>query len=226
MSILIAALGFDIGHIVRIVSRMYERDMVRIAYLLVSSIRGNVDQRSSAAIADLSKILQVLKIRVEPIVIEILDPDDAVKKILDLVERASKELRENEELIISLAGGTRALVSYTAMAIVHIIPKLARVSLVWEVEGGGPEITARGEIVGELVTHIYGREAVKPEIVVLETLKELGKAKLSEIHRKLEEKGYRWTKQYTYKILKNLEEKGQVTRISRGRYMATQQAHK
>jgi repressor of nif and glnA expression len=56
---------------------------------------------------------------------------------------------------------------------------------------------------------------------VLRVLRELKKVKLSEIQGELEKRGFRWTKQYTQKILKKLEEKGLARKISRGRYIAS-----
>lgn len=222
MSKLIAVLGFDVGHIIRIASRMYDRDRVRAAHLLISSIRGSVDQRSRAAAADTAKILEILGSRVEVFTIEITDPREAVIKVVEVMEQASRDLGEREELIISLSGGTRALVSYTVIAALHLIEKLGpRASIVWEVEGGGAEIIAKGEVINEIASLIYGEEAGGAEAIVLRVLRGLKKAKLSEIHEELKKRGFRWTKQNTQKILKKLEEKGLARKISRGRYIAS-----
>jgi|GEM_PF-6338968 len=222
MSKLIAVLGFDIGHILRIASRMYDRDRVRAAYFLISSVRGSVDQRSRAAAADITKILEFLGSRVEVFEIEITDPREAVIKVVEVMEQASRDLREGEELVISLSGGTRALVSYTVIAALHLIKKLSmRVSIVWEVEGGGTEITAKDNAINEIASLIHWEEAGGAEAIVLRILRELKKAKLLDIHRELEKRGFMWTKQYTQKILRKLEEKGLARKISRGRYMAS-----
>jgi hypothetical protein len=201
MSKLIAVLGFDVGYIIRIASRMYDRDRVRAAYLLISSIRGSVDQRSRAAAADTAKILEILGSRAEVFTIEITDPMEAVIKVVEVMEQASRDLGEREELIISLSGGTRALVLYTVIAALHLI--------------------AKGEVINEIASLIYGEEAGGAEAIVLRVLRELKKVKLSEIQGELEKRGFRWTKQYTQKILKKLEEKGLARKISRGRYIAS-----
>jgi len=71
------------------------------------------------------------------------------------------------------------------------------------VEGAGVELRLSGPGLRGLVSQaVWGPS--RAEEAVLRVLQEIGPARLAEIHRKLVEKRYTRTKQYTHKILTKL----------------------
>jgi len=131
-----------------------------------------------------------------------------------------EDARAGERIVLDLSGGTRVLVSLVALAAFsrpEIVEAVAEV--IWEVEGAGVELRLSGPGLRGLASQAVGGPS-KAEEAVLRTLREIGPARLAEIHRKLREKEYTWTKQYTHKILTKLVEGGVVLKTARGKYRA------
>jgi len=128
--------------------------------------------------------------------------------------------RAGDGIVLDLSGGTRALVSLVALAAFsrpEIVEAVAEV--IWEVEGAGVELRLSGPGLRGLASQAVGGPS-KAEEAVLRALQEIGPARLAEIHRRLREKGYTWTKQYTHRILTKLVERGVVLKTARGKYRA------
>ena len=202
-------LGFDITHAVITLSSYKPSKAVAV----VATVDGRMDPRASIAYSSFSQAAIAMGVDVSKIEIEVSDIHSAVAKLRNTL----KELSANPPLFVDLGGGMRVLVIETLLAYLSLPNDVRkRIRLIIYFEGTNRSMELSSENLIEIT--MPKRVVLKPiEKEILEIL-ESGTYSLNELHTKLQQRGYRFTKQYIHKILQNLIKQDLVERVSRGCY--------
>ncbi|MEM1831452.1 MAG: DUF6293 family protein [Desulfurococcaceae archaeon] len=209
----IVLLGFDVSHVMRTIQMYKLSDVV----VIVSSIKGRIDQRVSLARSMLSQYAKLLNVNYYEYEVEITDLYEAVNDIKDIINRFAS----GSELVIDASGGPRLLVIETILAYLSLLDELGEnTKLIIYVEGATDYVEIDYETLIKLLERgIELRKLGNLEREILISMKPNIEYRLNEIHEILSKKGYNYKKQYTYKLMRNLERKGLIERVGRGVYV-------
>ncbi len=210
---LISLLGFDISHILLILSKSSIK--LNKIIVLVGNIRGEIDSRVETAYMMLKQFANMVNIDVERIDIDVIDTVAAIKKITEILEN-------NVPAILDLGGGLRLLVIETFLAYTLLTRSKSQYITVYTVLEG------RNEIIEVDLNKIKkGVEQAKMlnerEKRVLEYIvkKEGAIVTPKEILDELKAIGYNISKQQLSKILSKLVRIGLIEKIDIGKYRSS-----
>lgn len=211
MSIAIIVLGFDITHAVLTLTS-YKPSRVVVILALVN---GRLDPRSSIAFSSLEQVATSMRIAIERLEVEVVDPLKAVEKLRNVME----DLAKKSPIIIDLGGGLRLLVIETFLAYLSLPSTLRSNSkVVVYIEGTNEARELTPEDLKRILTRkTYPLTYIEESI--LQFMEEAKEYTLRDIHIAVRNMGFNVSKQYIHKVLKKLVERGLISHVRRGRYI-------
>jgi DNA-binding transcriptional ArsR family regulator len=211
---LITLLGFDVTHAVIAFSTFNPQKVVCI----LASVGGVVDARTEIAFSSFFNVAKLKNVNVDisKLIIEVLDIVAAINNIYTLIKDL---ISRYQQVIVDIGGGLRLLVIEMVMALLKLrLEERRKVKAIVFIEGRNEyrELPDMTSLIWEETKLVTLSNKAKILLAHMDPQRDYKLSELQEILEKALNQSISRTS--IYRIVKELEEAGLVTKIKRGKY--------